>query len=191
MYCYQGKEHFCSILFTSQKPENGKTTLVECLLGDPENSELMLFYCFLSFLKKKRTNVNFRGSGGEKRNSSSYRSLVSWIDTILGGISTFLSVFPKGLHQATWLTSACQRHPGASLPSIYKWNGKPKQPVFASGLHSSGLCFASSKSTDWKGVCVSLSMLLPLSALRPFPPVRLSLKGVSKPIRGLEGPQSH
>lgn len=97
MYCYQGKEHFCSILFTSQKPENGKTTLVECLLGDPENSELMLFYCFLSFLKKKkRTNVNFRGSGGEKRNSSSYRSLVSWIDTILGGISTFLSVFPKG-----------------------------------------------------------------------------------------------
>lgn len=57
MYCYQGKEHFCSILFTSQKPENGKTTLVECLLGDPENSELMLFYCFLSFLKKKKEQM--------------------------------------------------------------------------------------------------------------------------------------
>ena len=99
MYCYQGKEHFCSILFTSQKPENGKTTLVECLLGDPENSELMLSYCFLSFLKKKKKDEQMwisEGLEGKKRNSSSYRSLVSWIDTILGGISTFLSVFPKG-----------------------------------------------------------------------------------------------
>ena len=63
----------------------------------------------------------------------------------------------------------------------------PNSQSFASGLHSSGLCFASSKSRDEKGICVSLSMLLPLSALRPFPLVRLSLKGVSKPIRGLEG----
>lgn len=36
----RGREHFCSILFASQKPENVKTTLVKYLLGDPENSEL-------------------------------------------------------------------------------------------------------------------------------------------------------
>lgn len=64
-----GRKDFCSILFTSQKPEKMGKPHCGRPLGTPENSELMLFYCFLSFLKKKkkRTNVNFRGSGGEKK----------------------------------------------------------------------------------------------------------------------------
>lgn len=152
MYCYQGKEHFCSILFTSQKPENGKTTLVECLLGDPENSELMLSYCFLSFLKKKKKKMNKcefqRVWRGKKETAQVTGPLSLGLTLSSGELALSFLYFPKGLHQATWLTSACQRRPGASLPSIYKWNGKPKQPVFASGLHSSGLCFASSKSRD-------------------------------------------
>lgn len=149
MYCYQGKEHFCSILFTSQKPENGKTTLVECLPGDPENSELMLFYCFLSFLKKKKEQMWIsEGLEGKKETAQVTGPSSLGLTLSSGELALSFLYFPKGLHQATWLTSACQRHPGASLPSIYKWNGKPKQPVFASGLHSSGLCFASSKSRD-------------------------------------------
>lgn len=135
MYCYQGKEHFCSILFTSQKPENVKTTLVKCLLGDPENFELLLFYCFLSFFKRWWTNVHFRGSGGKKKETAQVTG-PSWSDTILREISTFSSVILKGdpATQPDWHQPVRDKvgHPGASLRSIYKWNGKPKQQAFAS-----------------------------------------------------------
>lgn len=102
MYCYQGKKHFCSILFTSQNPANVKTTLVRCLLGDPDNSELPLFYCFLSFFFFLNDEQMWISEGLEekKRNSSTYRSLIPWSDTTLREISTFSSVFPKG-HPAT------------------------------------------------------------------------------------------
>lgn len=124
MYCYQGKKHFCSILFTSQKPENVKTTLVKCLLGDPENSELLLFffYCFLSFFHsfKMMNKCEFqRVWRGKKSSSSSYRPLISWSDTVLREISTFSSLVPKGdpATQPDWYQLFRDKlgHPGASL----------------------------------------------------------------------------
>ena len=101
MYCYQGKEHFCSILFTSQKPENGKTTLVECLLGDPENSELMLSYCFLSFLKKKKMNkCEFqRVWRGEKETAQVTGPLSLGLTLSSGELALSFLYFPKGLHR--------------------------------------------------------------------------------------------
>ena len=59
-------------------------------------ADAFLLFSFLLYKNKKKEMWISEGLEGEKRNSSSYRSLVSWIDTILGGISTFLSVFPKG-----------------------------------------------------------------------------------------------
>lgn len=127
------KPHWWSTFLGTQK------TLSCCFL-------LFSFFLFLKWW----TNVNFRGSEGEKRNSSSYRSLISQSDTTLREISTFSSVFPKGdpATQPDWHQPVRDKlgHPGASLRSIYKWNGKSKQQAFASSLHSSGLCFASSKS---------------------------------------------
>lgn len=107
---------------------------------------------FFFFFFKWWTNVNFRGYEGEKRNSSSYRSLIFWSDIILREISTFSSVILNGdpATQPDWHQPVRDKpgHPGASLRSIYKWNGKPKQQAFAPGLHSSALCFACSKSRD-------------------------------------------
>lgn len=74
----------------------------------------------------------FRGgreAGRRKRNGSSYKSLISWSDTILREMSTFSSVFPKG-HPATQPVRCYLGYPGASLMSIYKWNSKPKQQAF-------------------------------------------------------------
>lgn len=142
MYCYQGKEHFCSILFASQKPENVKTILVKYLLGDPENCELSCCFficCSLPLPHQWWTNVNFRGTGGgggepQVEKAQVTRLFISWSDTILREISTFSSAFPKGdpakqpdRHQPV----RCKLgHPGVSLTSIYKWNGKPEQQAW-------------------------------------------------------------
>lgn len=88
----------------------------------------------------------------EKKKETAQVTGPSWSDIILREISTFSSVILKGdpATQPDWHQPVRDKlgHPGASLRSIYKWNGKPKQQAFASGLHSSVLCFASSKSRD-------------------------------------------
>lgn len=139
MYCYQGKEHFCSILFASQKPENVKTTLVKYLLGDPENSELSCSF-FICHRFPTPTNdeqmwisekLGGGGSGDQVGKAQVTCLFISWSDTILREISTFSPAFPKGdpakkpdRHQPV----RCKLgHPGVSLTSIYKWNGKPEQ----------------------------------------------------------------
>lgn len=59
----------------AKKPENVKTTLVKCLLGDPENFELLLFYCFL--LKKKNEQMCIsEGLEEKKKKQSGNRSLL-------------------------------------------------------------------------------------------------------------------
>lgn len=120
-------------------------------LGTQKILNCCFFLLFSSFKNDEKMWIS-EGLEGKKRNSSSFRSLISWTDIILREISTFSSVFPKGdpATQPDWYQPVRDKlgHPGASLTSIYKSNGKPKQQAFASGLHSSGLCFASSKSRD-------------------------------------------
>lgn len=75
----------------------GKPHWWSAFLGTQRTLSWCFFIVFFLSLKKKKKEMWIsEGLEGEKRNSSSYRSLVSRIDTILGGISTFLSVFPKG-----------------------------------------------------------------------------------------------
>lgn len=70
----RGREHFCSILFASQKPENVKTTLVKYLHGDPENSELSccFFICCRSPPLRRQTWISEELGGGG--GGSSYTS---------------------------------------------------------------------------------------------------------------------
>lgn len=156
MYCYQGKERFCSILLTSQKPENVKTTLEKYLLGDPENSELSFFFFLIAFffffeMMNKCEFQGRRGSWKEKKNGLTLHvPHISWSDTILREISTFSSAFPKGqpAMQPDWHQPVrCKLgHPGAPLMSFYlqvKWQASTAR--FPSCLHSSGSCFASSR----------------------------------------------
>lgn len=87
-------------------------------LGTQKTLSCSFFIVF--FLLKWWTNVNFRGSGKEKKKkSSSYRSLISWSDTILREISTFSSLFPKGdpATQPDWYQPIRDKlgHPGATL----------------------------------------------------------------------------
>lgn len=155
MYCYQGKEHFCSILFASQKPENVKTILVKYLLGDPENCELSCCFficCSLPLPHQWWTNVNFRGTGGggggepQVEKAQVTRLFISWSDTILREISTFSSAFPKGdPAKTTWQTSACQMQAWAPRCIPHK-HLQMKWQAWTASLISSGLCFASSKS---------------------------------------------
>lgn len=127
----RGREHFCSILFASQKPENVKTTLVKYLHGDLENSELSccFFICCRSPPLRRQMWISEElGGGGGTQVTHLF---ISWSDTILREISTFSSAFPNGdpakqpdRHQPV----RCKLgHPGVSLTSIYKWNGKPEQ----------------------------------------------------------------
>lgn len=128
------------LLFTSQNPENVKTTLVKLPSWGPRKlwAKLLLFFLFSPHTPTQWwTNVNFRGTGGggegggSSWESSSYRLFIFWSDTILREISTFSSAFPKGdpvkqpnRHQPV----RCKLgHPGVSLSSTYKSNGKPEQ----------------------------------------------------------------
>lgn len=138
MYCYQGKEYFC--YSPAKTLKMWKPHWWSYLLGDQENCELSCCFFFLFSPHTPTqwwTNVNFRGTGGggegggSSWESSSYRLFISWSDTILREISTFSSAFPKGdpvkqpnRHQPV----RCKLgHPGVSLSSTYKSNGKPEQ----------------------------------------------------------------
>lgn len=97
MYCYQGKEHFCSILFTSQKPENVKTTLVKCLLRDPENSELLFFfYCFLLLKMMKKCEFQ-RVWRGKKETAQVSGPSYLGLTLSSGKLALSLLYFPKGI----------------------------------------------------------------------------------------------
>lgn len=95
---------------------------------------------FLSFFKNDEQMWVSEGLEGKKRNSSSYRSLISWSDIILREISTFSSEFLKRYPatQPDWHQPVRDKlgHPGASLRSIYIRNGKPQQQTFALPLVS-------------------------------------------------------
>lgn len=177
MYCYQGKEHFCSILFTSQNPENVKTTLVQYLLGDSENCELSccFFICSHSLPPpndeqmwiSEELGVVVRGGfklGKLKLHIFSYLGS----DTILREISTFSSAFPKGdpakqsdRHQPV----RCKLgHPGVSLSRTYKWNGKPEQQACSLLICALLVVNAGSKTRVYSQAWFSHCM-----CWRPFP----------------------
>lgn len=200
MYCYQGKEHFCSILFTSQNPENVKTTLVQYLLRDPENCELSccFFICSHSLPPTQWwTNVNFRGTGGggeggrvQVGKAQVTHLFISWSDTILREISTFSSAFPKGdpakqpdRHQPV----RCKLgHPGVSLSSTYKWNGKPEQQACFLLTCALLVVKAGSKTKVYSQAWFSHCM-----CWRPFPLFRVVPQRVPMPICVLEYLQRH
>ena len=110
----------------------GKPHWWSAFLGTQRTLSWCFFIVFFpSLKKKKKKKCEFQRVWRGKKETAQVTGPLSLGLTLSSGeLALSFLYFPKGLHQATWLTSACQRHPGASLPSIYKWNGKPKQPVF-------------------------------------------------------------
>lgn len=102
-------------------------------------AKLLLFYLFSSptphpMMNKCEFQRNWGwwwGRGVQVGKAQVTHLFISWSDTILREISTFSSAFPKGdpakqpdRHQPV----RCKLgHPGVSLSSTYKWNGKPEQ----------------------------------------------------------------
>lgn len=155
-------------------------------LGTQKTLSCCFFIVF--FLLKWWINVNFRGWGGG-RNSSSYRSLISWSDTILREISTFSSLFPKGdpatqsdRYQPIRETSlGIQVHPlWAFTNEMASPNSKPL-PLLSVLLVCASLAVEAGTDTpsEWVQACFSHCL-----CWRPFPLLRFTLKRVSKPVCG-------